>query len=182
MAMVEGVFTEDGGWSAARGSGYRSLTAEEVEVMQTMAATTTPIFGGPHNVPWERTHPVAREVWATRERFTDGQLREQATEYVASWLRKDGKSVVTAEEQLSIEAEQQRLRDDNAGKLAAKLTEEERREITERYLAHVRKRTVSAEEHEAMVLHRMGELRRRDQELHRIRNGHAGHTDSDSHA
>ena len=56
----------DGSWRAPPGSPFRSLTPLEVAELREMAERTTPIFGGPHNVTWEETHPVAREVYQRR--------------------------------------------------------------------------------------------------------------------
>lgn len=62
----EGVMTPEGGWQPTVGSPFRRLTNIEVDDLKAMAEKTTPSFEGPHNVPFEKHHPVAREIWTKR--------------------------------------------------------------------------------------------------------------------
>jgi hypothetical protein len=82
--MVEGTLNKDGSWTAAQGSPFRSLTADEVADLRAMAEATTPDFvdieySEPHplvegavlkvqrhNASWDQQHPLAREVWEKR--------------------------------------------------------------------------------------------------------------------
>ncbi len=75
----EGQIMSDGSWVGVKDSPYRNLTAEEVKAAREAAEAAPPRFTGHYDpddprrwldpdadAPWERHHPVTREVWEKR--------------------------------------------------------------------------------------------------------------------